>query len=110
MELRVTYPDWLVGDGDEPVIVGSPWQVTLELQRAGPGKPKDWHPILAPSSAQLSGLWPVGGEPGCHRLVGEVVMDDSSWVGIEVGGGGTPRPDSTKGVWKAGSSCTTTPT
>jgi hypothetical protein len=86
MELRVTYADWLVGDGDEAILVGSPWQATLELQRAGPVTPEDWHPILAPSSAQISGLWPVEGKPGCHRLVGDVVMCDSSWVGTEAGG------------------------
>jgi hypothetical protein len=86
MELRVKYEDWLVGDGDEPVIAGSPWWVTLELERDGPVTPDDWHPILAPSSAPHAGLWPVEGRPGRHRLVGDVVMYDSAVVGIEAGG------------------------
>jgi hypothetical protein len=86
MELRVKYEDWLIGDGDEPVIVGSHWPVTLELERDGPVTDADWHPILAPSSAPRSGLWPVEKEPVRHRLVGDVVMDDSQWVGIEAGG------------------------
>lgn len=86
MELKVKYADWLVGDGDEPVIVGSPWWVTLVLERDGPVTPDDWHPILAPSSAPHSGLRPVEGKPGRHSLVGDVVMDDSWVVGIEAGG------------------------
>lgn len=86
MELKVKYEAWMVGDGDEPVTVGSLWRVTLELERDGPITPEDWHPFLAPSSAPRSGLWPIAGEPGRHRLVGDVVMDDSSWVGLEAGG------------------------
>ena len=84
--LMVKYADWLVGDGDEPIMVGSSWRVTLELQRAGTVTAADWHPILTSSSAPRSGLCPVEGEPGRHRMVGDVVMDDSSWVGIEAGG------------------------
>ena len=86
MVLMVTYADWLVGDGDEPVTVGLPWRVTLELQRAGPVTASDWHPILTPSSAPQTGLWPIEGEPGRYRIVGDVVMSNSSWVGIEAGG------------------------
>jgi hypothetical protein len=53
MELQVRYADWLVGDGDEPVVVGSSWRVTLELQRDGPVTPEDWHPVRAFATQQV---------------------------------------------------------
>lgn len=90
MEIRVAYSDWLVGDGDEPVHVGQPWDVTIVVRPAG-GTPMEWRPRLRPGQEQRTGLWPVEGGPATSRLVGDVVdlrehEFSGPWVGIEAGG------------------------
>jgi hypothetical protein len=90
MEIQVVYADWHVGDGDPPIHVGQPWDVTIEVKPAEGATPDDWYPRLRPSHEEATGLWLAEGEPAQHRLVGDVVKlreheFGGPWVGIEAG-------------------------
>lgn len=92
MEFEVGYDDWLVGDGDRPVVAGRPWRVTLQAE-AIDGDETDWWPALGRSERPPSlRVVPDDGRPARHHVVADVgpVHADphafSTWVGVEVAG------------------------
>ncbi len=70
MTISVRYADWHVGDGDQAIVVGRPWRVTIELQRTSIVDSSDWWPTVEPvHDNPPTGLQQLPGEPGGYRAL-----------------------------------------
>ncbi len=92
VKISVRYADWHVDDGDQPIIVGRPWRVAIELQRTSIVDGTDWWPTVEPVHGNPpTGLQQLPGEPGGYRYVAQAVQleeepHEAPWTVLEASG------------------------
>lgn len=82
MEIRVAYDAWRTAE-ERRIAVGDRWSLALTAL-------PDERPLRPAESDEPTGLWSLDGEPGLHRLVGDVSAThdhpfEGPWAGIVAG-------------------------